>query len=129
MNPTVLKDAKQDILLEYTYPRLDVEVSKHLNHLLKSPFCVHPGTGRVCVPIDATRVTEFNPEDVPTVTQLLREMDQWKPTDSKEEGIRGAQDGDRTSLKPYINFFKSFVHSLAGENKPVKREREDSMEF
>lgn len=37
--------ALEDIILQYTYPRIDAEVSKHRNHLLKSPFCVHPGTG------------------------------------------------------------------------------------
>lgn len=37
--------AMEDIILQYTYPRLDAEVSKHRNHLLKAPFCVHPGTG------------------------------------------------------------------------------------
>jgi DNA primase small subunit len=80
----------EDIILQYTYPRLDAEVSKHRNHLLKAPFCVHPSTGRcslsndisvtyiyegrVCVPVDPARVHEFDPEGVPTVGQLLREL-------------------------------------------------------
>ena len=32
------KTALEDVILQYTYPRVDTEVSKHLNHLLKSPF-------------------------------------------------------------------------------------------
>ena len=60
-----LVEVKQDIRLEYTYPRLDAEVSKKLNHLLKSPFVIHPGTGRVCAdPHLAERVAEFAPDVV-----------------------------------------------------------------
>ena len=52
----------EDIILQYTYPRLDAEVSKHRNHLLKAPFCVHPKTGRVCVPVDPRTIDKFDPE-------------------------------------------------------------------
>ena len=47
--------------------RADVEVSKHMNHLLKAPFCVHPKTGRVCVPMDPQQAEAFDPMTVPTV--------------------------------------------------------------
>mgnify|MGYP004507958153 CR=1 FL=1 len=124
-----LLEAKQDIVLEYTYPRLDAEVSKKLNHLLKSPFVVHPGTGRVCVPIDTRRVEEFDPLSVPTVTQLLQEIDEWEG----EEGEKKVQDWEKTSLKPYVDYFRKFVAGLMEEEKPaLKRERQegaDAMEF
>lgn len=32
-----------------------------MNHLLKAPFCVHPKTGRLCVPIDPERAEDFDP--------------------------------------------------------------------
>jgi DNA primase catalytic subunit len=42
-----------------------VNVSKHLNHLLKSPFVVHPKTGKVCVPIDPAQADGFDCNAVP----------------------------------------------------------------
>ncbi|PGH31144.1 DNA primase small subunit [[Emmonsia] crescens] len=144
LDTKALLEAKQDIALEYTYPRLDAEVSKKLIHLLKSPFVVHPGTGRVCVPIDIRRVEQFDPLAVPTVEELIAEINAWEGDDSKnndngngngnsvvkDEQITGdvaggpssaadidgkgrrVQDYEKTSLKPYIDYFRSFVAGL-----------------
>lgn len=116
------------------YPRLDAEVSKHLNHLLKSPFCVHPGTGRVCVPIDALKAEEFDPLSVPTVMDLLEEINKWdKGKKMKMEGEEKETDKlpdyDKTSLKPYVDFFKAFVVRLIKDEGGGKVKNEDSMDF
>lgn len=131
-----LLEAKQDIVLEYTYPRLDVEVSKKLIHLLKSPFVVHPGTGRVCVPIDVRTLEEFDPFAVPTVTELLAEIDAWDgkhaPDELQPDGKR-VQDYEKTGLKPYVEHLRAFAQALIKEEASFKRERDtgqtDAMEF
>ncbi len=152
LDPKELLDSKQDIVLEHTYPRLDVAVSQRLNHLLKSPFVIHPGTGRVCVPIDRDRLDEFDPLDVPTLQGLVREIDAWVETEGAaaalaavevSEGGAGArgvsssaqdakhvQDWEKTSLKPYIEYFRSFVTALMKDERDVavKREREEDGE-
>ena len=56
-----LSSVLDEIIFSYTFPRLDVNVSKGMNHLLKSPWACHPKTGRVCVPIDAATADKFEP--------------------------------------------------------------------
>lgn len=139
-----LLDAKQDIVLEHTYPRLDAAVSQKLNHLLKSPFVIHPGTGRICVPIDKDRLDEFDPLDVPTLQGLVKEIDEWVETDGaaamaavdvagpggSSQDVKHVQDWEKTSLKPYIEYFRSFVTALMKDERAatVKREREEDVD-
>jgi DNA primase small subunit len=141
LDTRALMEAKQDILLEYTYPRLDVEVGKKRIHLLKSPFVVHPGTGRVCVPIttdgDMDQVDKFDPLTVPKVTELLKEVDTFqsangetKPEDDGyvEDGatMRKVNDWEKTRLKPYVEMFETYVKTIMkSESVRVKRERDD----
>jgi DNA primase small subunit len=63
-----------ELVFTHCYPRLDANVSKAQNHLLKSPFCVHPKTGRVCVAIDPVAADNFDPFAVPTVRTLCEEV-------------------------------------------------------
>ncbi|KAH9174905.1 prim-pol domain-containing protein [Lactarius sanguifluus] len=111
-----MKQAMEDIILQFTYPRLDAEVSKHRNHLLKAPFCVHPKTGRICVPIDPEKIDEFDPDLVPTVGQLLRELDAVASEPSGEEH----SDWEKTSLKPYVDMLEKYAQGLMSE---VRKDR------
>lgn len=117
-----LQAALEDIKLQYLYARIDAEVSKHQNHLLKSPFVVHPGTGRVCVPVDPDRVDDFDPERVPTVGLLLRELDKAALQGKKDqEGSAIEPTWEHTSLKPYVDMFDKHIAAIVKDSVRSRR--------
>lgn len=61
----------KEIKLNIMYPRLDINVSKHINHLLKSPFCVHPKTGLISVPLNEEDIINFKLEEIPSINDTI----------------------------------------------------------
>ena len=117
-----LQAALEDIKLQYLYARIDAEVSKHRNHLLKAPFCVHPKTGRVCVPVDPRTIDKFDPARVPTVGQLLRDHDKIAVPQPGDNGAgEHHSEWERTSLKPYVEMLDKHVMELMEETRKVKQ--------
>lgn len=113
---------EKEIMLQYCYPRLDVNVSKGVNHLLKSPFSVHPKTGRISVPIDLSELDAFDPFAVPTISMICEELDrpradeeEEKPDDNQKDAAerRKIRDYKRTSLAKYVKHFDLFLDGMA----------------
>ena len=107
-----VRSALVRIVFGHVYPRLDVNVSKHLNHLLKSPFCVHPKTGKVCIPMDPEDAEGFDVDAVPHVVQLHEELNA-----AAEQGDLSKSNWQSTSLRPSIEYFKTFVTTLMNANR------------
>ncbi|KAL8137154.1 hypothetical protein V2J09_003155 [Rumex salicifolius] len=113
-----LRRCIEEIVFTFTYPRLDLGVSKLTNHLLKSPFCIHPKTGRVCVPIDPEHCEDFDPTTVPTLAQLMDELNEGGL------GADGKSDLEKTSIGESMRYFRtSFLQPLL---KACKDEMESS---
>ena len=120
-------------------------MSKGINHLLKSPLCVHPKTGRICVPIDTKKLNQFNPFDVPTISQICYELDKVKPEHGETKHKQGMKYFSlhhlslpplsltltsspfsishlctvymKTSLRPYMDVFnRQFLYPLIQDN-------------
>lgn len=105
---------RDELTVELAYPRLDINVSKQMNHLLKGPFCVHPKTGKVCVPIAPERASDFDPDSVPTLRQLVAEINESRAS----------------SLEPYVKSFKRFTDQcILGVSQKRGAEADASMEF
>ncbi|XP_037539918.1 DNA primase small subunit [Nematolebias whitei] len=118
---------EKEIMLQYCYPRLDVNVSKGVNHLLKSPFSIHPKTGRISVPIDLRELNKFDPFAVPTISLICEELDRPKAGEEEEPSAttmekdderdaaerRKIRDYKRTSLAKYVKHFDQFLDALA----------------
>ena len=110
----------------YLYPRLDINVSKARNHLLKSPFVVHPKTGRVCVPVDPATVDDFNPETVQSLASLVQEIDEFDATHDEKE--RAIPDWKKTSMvQPIETFERYFLKTFhAGIRSRFTEQREQA---
>lgn len=104
----------KEIKLQLCFPRLDINVTKGLNHLLKVPFSIHPKTGRVCVPIDFNKIDEFDPFNVPRIDELCSEMDKIREPICGEGEQRSVSTSlaEKTSLAPYLKTFNDFVSKL-----------------
>ncbi|CAG8434880.1 12896_t:CDS:10 [Ambispora gerdemannii] len=125
-----LETIKREIQFQYIYPRLDENVSAHINHLLKSPFCIHPSTGRVCVPIPPDDFENFDPTKVPTVSTIIYEMSQWNERHPVQSGERKMSDYEKTSLKPYVKYFEDFVQEVLKDARIRRRAAQQrTMEF
>jgi len=96
----------RDMALGIFSPRLDAKVTTGLGHLLKAPFCVHPRTQNICLPMSVDMMKLFDPSHPIT--------------------LRAACD-DPTILQPYLVYFGKFVNSLRRTciEEARKQERED----
>lgn len=106
-----LKDWKEDLVMLILYPKLDIEVTRQLIHLLKAPFCIHPATGNVCVPI--VDPLTFTPELAPKLIDIQREIESSPTATSK-------------SLQPFIDQFNDKVIQFNNNiNNKKKRKLSD----
>jgi len=56
-------------------PRLDEPVSLGKRHMMKLPFCVHPSTNAICIPLCLENLSDFNPRTAPTLESLFSSDD------------------------------------------------------
>ncbi|CEF67607.1 DNA primase small subunit [Strongyloides ratti] len=103
----VFEKMLKKFILKVIYPKLDVNVSASTNHLLKSPFCVHPKTGKVAVPLNLEELESIKLKDFPTIEKLVGEIQENCPTD---ENHKNNEMYKTTSLAPYVKIFEDFVN-------------------
>lgn len=106
---TALEANRMEIVFSYVYPRLDVEVTRHQNHLLKAPFVVHPKTGRVCVPMDAEDCDDFDVENRDTLRTLEEEL-------RSQPVVKQAGYNQCKSMKEAVEIFRrTFLNAIKAE--------------
>lgn len=59
--------------------------------------------GRVCVPVDPSAVDDFDPDTVPTVGDLLNELDNV-PADSEDVKVRRVEGESRSRNSPSVQY-------------------------
>ncbi|XP_046397246.1 DNA primase small subunit [Ischnura elegans] len=113
---------EEEMVLRYLMPRLDEHVTTGMGHLLKAPFCIHPKTGRLAMPINPKAVDKCDPNKTPpTITQLLKEIDAFDARSmeisSGGEGQLKVRDARKTSMHKSLVIFEEFLKGLENERK------------
>ena len=87
-----------EFILDIVSPRLDRNVTIQAVHLLKGPFCVHPDTGFISVPMSLEMLEKFDLKKIPKIGNLLNK-----------------NDNDIKYFKEYVDFFENFVKNINNE--------------
>ena len=82
---------------------------------------MHPDTWKICVPISIDNVFLFDPNNVPTLPSLIKEIDQFP--------VKGANDVLKTSLKPFFDIFSKFVVKMETAQAKSLLRNSNEMEF
>ena len=89
-----------EFIMYILYPRLDGNVTIQIGHLLKGPFCVHPKTGYISVPMSIELIEKFAFDKIPKVDYLI----EYENIDEKER------------FEEYIKYFENFVKNINEDN-------------
>ncbi|CAG5012611.1 unnamed protein product [Parnassius apollo] len=106
-----IKYLLEEIKIQYCYPRLDVNVTKGFNHLLKSPFSIHPKTGKVSVVFKPNNARNMKLDEIPTIYTLL--------DDSSPDNVQ-----HQNNMRSAVKNFQEVVFSL--EKAEAMRRRNDA---
>lgn len=106
-----IKYLVEEIKIQYCYPRLDVNVTKGFNHLLKSPFSIHPKTGKVSIVFKPNNARRMKLDEVPTIHSLLDDS----AADSAQH---------QNNMKTSVKNFQEVVFSL--EKSEAMRRKTDA---
>ena len=84
-----------EFILSILSPRLDWKVTRQSVHILKGPFCIHPKTGFVSVPMSLELLQNFDLNKIPKIDNLLNK-----------------NENDINYFNEYVTFFENFVKQL-----------------
>lgn len=114
------------LIFTYLYPRIDANVSTAINHLLKSPFCVHPKTGNICVPFDPYNYENFILTEVPTLTIVINELGQ--ASRNQNDAMEDEADKEKVavipSFEPYLKIFRKHIQKCIVSEQKIQQEKE-----
>lgn len=90
-----------EFMMYVLYPRLDENVTIQIGHLLKGPFCVHPKTGYISVPMSIDLIQKFSFDKIPKIDYL----------------VEHENNDEKDIFYKYVNYFENFVKSINDDNE------------